>query len=118
MPYLDVYISNMDDSEPDENGLATKTPKRKSPFFRDGRNAWTLFHQWRESGKIHAVQTDWAGWVAFLTKREIKEFFELLYSDDLNDEVFAHLEEEKQKLQRHIEQLNPDRKHALCATEL
>lgn len=118
IPFLDVYISNRTDADPDDTGLATETPTRRSPFFTEGHKARKLFFHWRDSGIIEATQTDWAAWVAFVTKQEIEDFFEHHYSDISYDEDFAHLEEERRELQRYIEQLNPDIKYALCATEL
>lgn len=118
MPYCDVYISTWEDAIQAANGDdKIGTPKRRSPFIGAGRAAWSLYDEWKQQGRIHPIQTDWAGWVAKVSAEEILAFVKQVLSvtDTLGQ---PHLEQQVTDTRNFIDSLDQTQQYALVATEL
>ncbi|MGW8317110.1 MAG: hypothetical protein ACWGNV_16050 [Bacteroidales bacterium] len=88
--YLDVYIAS-----PDVPGFSWKQsdssiePKKIGPFVPESREAFFLLRDKMEEGIYEYIMTDWATWVAKVSKQQIIDFFTELYGDG-----FMHWEPE------------------------
>jgi hypothetical protein len=119
MPYLDVYVSMWADTvQAAEEGRAIGTPVRRSPFFYPGHVAFGAFREQMRAGALVAEQTDWAAWVARVTKAEILRFRDSLGVPDVDGEGFEHLRREYDALKAYLEGLDPEGDYALVACEL
>ncbi len=73
---LDAYIGWLDDPDFHWEGgdWNSNVPKRRSPFFPNGHAALAAITAAIEAGTIDGKQTDWAGFVARVTKAELTDF--------------------------------------------
>jgi hypothetical protein len=83
MTYRDVYIGDLDDPNfhwDGGNWRIGNIPRRKSPFFPSVMAVpfWSLLRKIK-AGELDGKQTDWGGWVARATKKQIHEFIASVY---------------------------------------
>lgn len=125
MSYCDVYIGLLDDEEfswEDGNNNGN-IPKRRSPFFPSiGTGVYQPFSiviSRIESGIFKGKRTDFAGWVAIMTKHEIKEFVDEIYASP--EDIFRtipHLQDQLNELYIFVDNLTDDQAYLLVACEL
>lgn len=121
MSYLDVYIGDPEDStfnwdDGDWNG---NIPKKVGPYFPPTAPFHKLLEEIK-SGKLFGKQADFGGYVAIVTKKQLKQFFDESYSeDDLKFlKSLKHLSKKYLLCKSYIEQLDPTKKYLLVACEL
>lgn len=106
MTYYDVYI---------RGGIKGGVPAVSSPRFpyvsRSGYppGAFGELLQWIDEGRFEGEQVDWGSWEAKVSKKQIEQFVDHLYSgDDTNG-----LEE----LREYVANLKPGGRYKLVAVE-
>jgi hypothetical protein len=132
MTMSDIYIGDLDDPEfrwdgGDSNG---NIPARLSPYFppRGFHAPYNAhFFAWlRSNPAVEWKQTDFGGWVAKVTKRQIFEFIRFTYGTDpsytdsektLRWRGEAYLVDNLDGLTRFALALDPKKTYALVATE-
>jgi hypothetical protein len=123
MSFLDVYIGDLSDPSfhwdgGDWNG---NVPTRLSPFFPGGDRIRRVMLERIESKAYEGKQTDWGGYVAKVTKQQIKDLIEEQYRDHgwyKDPSPMPHMLQALQELRRFVDALDDRKQHALVATEL
>lgn len=127
MSYLDVYIGNLDDPEFNWEGgnWEGNIPRRISPFFPhkwtpSGYSPFSEVVERIRAGIYNGKQTDWGGWVARVTKKQIMELLDELYPPEWYraQEHFPWILQQMEELKRFVESLDPSKEYALVAAEL
>jgi hypothetical protein len=112
-----VYVGKIDDPSfkwegGDSNG---NVPGRISPEFPPMSRPYNgPFHAWVSSAGIKCIKTDYAGWVACVTKFQIIEFITEAYR---GHEKLPWVEQQLIELNDFVCTLDEDLVYALVATE-
>lgn len=112
-----VYIGSLEDPNfkwdgGDWNG---NCPKSLSPSFPPMSQAYNGdFHDWVAKARVECKQTDFAGWVAKVTKSQIREFVKETYQ---GKEDLPWVKGELIELDEFISSLDENRTYALVANE-
>lgn len=121
MPFLDVYIGDLNDpSFSWENGdWNGNCPKRQSPFFPPPA-PFSEMKTMIEQGELVGKQVDWGGWVAKAKKDQIMKIVNDYYLGDWyeRNSFLPHLIKQMKELQEYITSLDSEIEYALVASEL
>ena len=123
MSFLDVYIGDLSDPSFhwDGGNWNGNVPTRLSPFFPDGHRVRRAMLDRIDSGSYEGKQTDWGGYVAKVTKKQIKDLIKEQYGDDdchKDPTPMPHMVQALQELRDFVDSLDEQKLHALVATEL
>ena len=118
--YLDVYVGYFDDTF-DWDGYSTvgNAPKRRSPFFPSGREAFRELKRRIKEGVYEGRQVDWGAWVAKVNKQQIFDFVADMYAVDMtvSRARLTPLKGTLTELLVFVENLDPTIDYALVASE-
>src|SRR5207237_9627937 len=121
MSFLDVYIGDLEDPSFhwDGGNWNGNVPTRLSPFFPDGDRIRHVMLKRIDSKVYDGKQTDWGGYVAKVTKQQIKDLIEEKYCDHewyKDPSPMPHMLQALQKLRSFVDSLNDRKLNALVAT--
>ncbi len=121
MPYSDVYIGELNDPRFswDEGNWKSNIPRPISPFFpplkEEDDMPFRVLIDLIKKGVYNGKQTDYAGWVARVSKAQIKKFAENLYGS-LNELKTRYRAKEIHTLYEFIDKLDDTKNYALVAS--
>ncbi len=123
MSFLDVYIGDLSDPSFrwDGGNWSGNVPVRLSPFFPEGHRVQGAMLDRISDGAYIGKQTDWGGYVAKVTKQQIKDLIEEQYGDHewyKDPSPMPHMLQALQKLRNFVDSLDERKLHALVTTEL
>jgi hypothetical protein len=123
MSFLDVYIGDLSDPSFrwDGGNWNGNVPTRLSPFFPGGDRIRRVMLERIDSKAYEGKQTDWGGYVAKVTKQQIKDLIQEQYGDHdwyKDPSPMPHMLQALQKLRDFVDSLEERKLHALVATEL
>lgn len=125
-----MYIGDLDDPSFSWDGgnWNGNVPRGISPEFPPTVGHYNqLFHDWVRSTNVESKQTDFGGWVAIVSKHQIRAFIDFCYQKDpsntdpermLDGEGRGYLVDRLNDLRDFVESLDDDRQYALVAAEL
>jgi hypothetical protein len=119
----DVYVGRLKDPnfQWDVYGTIANIPERLTPLFplASWGPFWKLFER-IENGYYVGKQVDWGAWAAKVSKDQILEFFDEMYSHDalaLTGTPFPWIIESVDELRESLEALPDDELYVLIALE-
>jgi len=127
MTYCSMYIGDLSDPSfawdgGDWNG---NLPARISPIFPPAREHYNkAFHDWVLLSGVEYKQTDFDGWVAVTTKRQLEDFIAFCYLSDssytnsnltLRHEERQSLVEQLDEIRSFVTGLSDTKEYALVA---
>jgi hypothetical protein len=120
---LDVYIGDSNDPHFNWNGNnwnTGNTPRRMSPFFPPKAPFYELINN-INTDKFDGKKTDWGGWTARVTKKQILDFIKELYANDKTYQTrgmsLGHLYDQMQELVVYVDALENDKMYLLVGAE-
>jgi len=126
-----MYVGDLDDEsfQWEECDGIGNLPGRKSPMFPLAQYGYFFsdFFKWLKLTGYEYKQTDWGGWVAKVTKKQIFEFILYRYKTDpiytdpkrmvYRDGKVLHVDQLKELID-YVKSLEDDKLYALVAAEL
>ena len=126
MTACDVYIGDLDDPEFHWEGgdWDGNVPRAIASVFPTvGGHYNECYHRWVGECGVECRQTDFGGWVARVTAKQLRDYIaycygtEPMYTDPKERKVWKHLVDRLDALRHFVADLDEEKQYALVATE-